>query len=191
MASIIQSLDTQLDELFRGWNLLTFVILTVLLIVIIYPIITAKDPDTHPLLLSRQANISPVRLPGESAIYRALDVPYGYPLKSGLNIKDPSGPKYAGGRDGDLRSVWLRAVRGEADAQEQPTGKVGKLFTVRGVEKPVEHDLASVSKEINSIGAYVQSKGSKYVAVYLPNSIELLTVIFGMCDMFRLRYNTN
>ena len=179
MATLLERVDAQLDELFRGWNFLTFIILTVLLIVLIYPLVTARDPDTHPLLLSRQANVSPVRQPGESAIYRAHEVPYGYPLKSGLNVRDPNGPKYAGGRDGDLRSIWAKAVKGEGDGQEKPTGKVGKLITVRGTEKAVEHDLSSISKEINAIGQYVKSKGATYVAVYLPNSIELLTVLFG------------
>lgn len=179
MANLFERADAQLDELFRGWNFLTLIILTVLLIILVYPLITAVNPDTHPLLLSRQANVSLVRQPGESAIHRALETPHGYPLKSGLSVRDANTPNYAEGKDGDLRSIWRQAIRGEIDNSGNPTGKTGQIVTVRGTEKATEHDLANVSKEINAIGQYVHQKGAKYVAIYLPNSIELLTVIFG------------
>lgn len=179
MSGIIERLDAQLDELFRGWNFLTLIILTALLIVLIYPLVTARDPDTHPLLLSRQANISAVRQPKESAVHRSLEVPHGYPLKSGLNVRDSRVSRYASGRDGDLRSTWRQAVSGELDSNSQPTGKVGKFVTVRGSERAIEQDLRTISVSINAIGGYVKEKQAKYVAIYLPNSIELLTVAFG------------
>lgn len=179
MAGIIERLDAQLDELFRGWNWLTIVILTLLLIFLIYPLVTARDPDTHPLLLSRQANVSPVRQPGESAIHRALETPHGCPLKAGLGVRNAGTPKYAAGKDGDLRHIWQRAVQGEPDSDDRPTGNPGKILTVRGVEQVKEHDLAEITKEIHIVGQFVKQKGASYVAVYLPNSTELLTVLFG------------
>lgn len=181
MANLLERADAQLDELLRGWNFLTFIILTVLLIILVYPLLIAVNPDTHPLLLSRQANVSSVRQPGESAIHRGLEVSHGYPLKTGLNVRDADTPKYAEGKDGDLRSIWRQAVNGELDSTGKPSGMIGKIMTVRGTEKATEHDLANVSKEINSIGQYVKQKGANYVAIYLPNSIELLTVVFGEC----------
>lgn len=179
MAGLVERLDAQLDELLRGRNWLTLVILTLLLISLVYPLVTASDPDTHPLLLSRQANVSPVRQPGESAVYRSLEVPHGYPLKAGLGVRDAGTPKYAAGRHGDLRHIWQRTVQGEPDSDDKPTGKTGKILTVRGSEQVKEHALSDVTKEINIIGQYVKQKGANYVAVYLPNSVELLTVLFG------------
>jgi hypothetical protein len=36
-----------------------------------------QDPDTHPLLLARQALASYVRQPGESAVFRSPETPHG------------------------------------------------------------------------------------------------------------------
>lgn len=179
MASWIEFLDAQLDELFRGWNTLTSVIALLLLLYVVYPIVTARDPDTHPFLLSRQANASAVRKPGESAVYRSVEVPQGYPLKSGLNVKDPGAGKWASGRDGDVRDIWRQAVKGQRNDNGDRVGAEATIVTLRGADKPIETDLSTVSRHINIIGSYIKAKGATCVGIYLPNSVELLAAVFG------------
>jgi hypothetical protein len=60
-----------------------------------------------------------VRNPKESAIYRSLQTPPGYPLVSGFQL--PSTQKYSS-RSGDIRDIWKLAIE---------KGK-GKLLTVKG-----------------------------------------------------------
>lgn len=180
MPSIIDRVDAQLDELFKGWNFLTTVLAFVLLVYMIWPLVTSVDPDTHPLLLSRQANISQVRQEGESAVYRSLETPHGYPLKTGLNVKTPGAPKWAAGKDGDLRDIWRQAATGPLNESGEATGTVGKILQVLGRQNVVERDMASISKEINVIGKHIKEQGATNVAVYLPNSVEFLTTVFGL-----------
>lgn len=178
-ANLLEIADAKLDELFRSWNWVSTILAATLIIYLIYPLLTAREPDTHPLLLSRQANISQIRQPGESAIYRALETPHGYPLKSGLNVKEPGAAKWAVGKDGDLRDIWRRAVGGSVTENGTQMGEVGKMYTVLGRQKVIDHRMESISKEINVIGKHIKQQGASSIAVYLPNSVELLTIVFG------------
>ena len=173
MANLIEQLDAQISALFASWNLYTTIIVVVLAAFLLYPLIFWEEPDTHPLLLARQGRPSPIRNRGESAVYRSLEAPHGYPLKTGLNVKDPSAPRWASGKDGDLRDVWREVVRGGKD------GEKGVIMTVRGKDAAVEHSLQDISHQINTIGQHLQATGAKKVAIYLPNSVEYLATIFG------------
>lgn len=176
-----QRLDAQLDELLSGWNIFTTILAVGLVLTVLYPLVTAKDADTHPLLLSRQANISAVRHPGESAIYRSVETPHGFPLKQGLNVKAADAPAWQRGTNGDLRDVWLRAVRGPPKEANQSSprlvqGKEAYIHTIAGSEI-TDHDFESMSTRINIIGQHFQQ--STRVALYLPNCLELLLALFG------------
>jgi hypothetical protein len=175
----LEAFDAQLDELFRSWNWLSTVLAAVLIIYLIYPLLASEEADCHPLLLSRQANIAQIRMPGESAVYRSLETAHGYPLKTGLNVKPSGAAKWAVGKDGDLRDIWRRSVQGSITENGMQMGEVGKIQTVLGMEKVIDHDMDSISNEINAIGKHISEQGVSSVAVYLPNSIELLTVVFG------------
>ena len=107
-------------------------------------------------------------------------MPYGYPLKTGLNVKDPGAPKWTSGKDGDLRDVWKRAVSGPVDNDGKPTGEPGKVLTVLGKEEVVEHSFTKLSSEIIAIGQHLKVHGESRVAVYLPNSVELVVSLFGI-----------
>ncbi|KAI9725084.1 MAG: hypothetical protein M1812_000360 [Candelaria pacifica] len=176
---LLDRLDTKLLELWSGWSYYTTIITLILLTFVVYPLLTWKDPDTHPLLLARQSYPSPVRQRGESAVYRSLETPHGYPLKSGLGVKDPGAARWMSGRDGDLRDIWRKAVGGEAGSEGQAAAKKGKIVTVLGNEEVVHHDLDEITQEINIIGGYIEQQGIKHVAIYLPNSIELIAAIFA------------
>ena len=180
MAGIVEQLDSKIAELFASWNIYTTIIAVVLAALIIYPLIFWDEPDTHPLLLARQAQPSPVRHPGESATYRSIEVPHGYPLKSGLNVKDAGAPKWTAGRDGDLRDIWREAVKGTAT--EDGSSPLAMIMTVYGKDAAVEHDLADVTKAVNVVGKHLQQSGARNVAIYLPNSIEYLAALFGKPD---------
>jgi hypothetical protein len=93
------------------------------------------------MLLSRQAQASPVRQPGESAVFRSQAAPHGIPLNSGLGVKDPGDSKWARGRDGDLRDIWRKVVTGVQDKEGNETGEHGRIMTVLGTENVVEHDI--------------------------------------------------
>ncbi|KAL9114206.1 MAG: hypothetical protein Q9187_007501, partial [Circinaria calcarea] len=167
-------LDSQLDQLFSGWNIYTTLLALILITYLIYPLFFLQEPDTHPLLLARQASAFPVRQPGESAIYRSLEVPHGYPLRTGLNVKDPDAPKWQSGRDGDLRDVWKQALRGSAEGD----GKKARIISVMG-QDTVEYPLGVITMYINMIGEYLRDSGAKKVVIFLPNSIELLVAFFA------------
>jgi hypothetical protein len=175
----IEKIDTYLSDLFAAWDIYTTLIASILFIFLVYPLMTWKDPDTHPMLLARQATASPVRQPGESSVFRSLETPHGYPLRSGLNVKDPDAPKWSSGRDGDLRDVWRQAARGATKDDGTPRGEKGKLLTVLGREQVLEHKLDDVTIEIKTIGQYIQASKGKRVAICLSNSVELLAGIFG------------
>ena len=170
--SFLERIDGQLGQLFAGWSIYTTILTLVFIAYLAYPVFFTYDSDTHPLLLARQASSSPVRQPGESAIYRSLESPYGYPLRTGLNVKDPGAPKWTSGRDGDIRDVWKKALEGV-------DGKKGRIISVMGKET-FEHSLTNLSRHINAIGGHLQKQDAKRVAICLPNSVEFLVAFFGM-----------
>lgn len=176
---VAERIDTAIADFFSSWNLLTTLLVVLLAILLAYPLLTSKDPDTHPFLLARQSQIAPIRQPGESAVYRAIDIPHGYPLRAGLGVKDAGTPRWSAGRPGDLRDIWRQAVRGAVKEDGTPTGEKGKIQTILGREKIVDHSLDDLTLEINVIGQYVKRNNGQSVAVSLSNSPELLSSIFG------------
>lgn len=175
----LQQVDIYIAELFAGWNIYTTLIATVLAVLLIYPLLTWQEPDVHPLLLARQSTASPVRNEGESAAYRSLESPYGYPLRAGLNVKDPGAPRWSSGRNGDLRDIWRQAVRGVTKDDGSSSGEKGKIITILGKEKIIQRDLGSITQEIKIIGQHVKAANGQVAAVYLSNSVEMLACIFG------------
>ncbi|KAK4696456.1 hypothetical protein P7C71_g1472, partial [Lecanoromycetidae sp. Uapishka_2] len=180
MAAILQQVDHQLEQMLASWNIYTTVIALVLVTCAVYPLFFDAEPDIHPLLLARQSAASHVRQPGESAVFRSLDVPPGYPLRTGLNVKDPGAPKWTSGRDGDLRDVWKRAVSGPVDSDGKPTGEAGKVLTVLGKQEVIEYSFEKLSGEIIAVGQHMRNHGGNRIAVYLPNSVELLVTLFDL-----------
>ena len=180
MASLLNQLDQQLEQIISNWNLYSTILSIVLVSYLIYPLFSSTEPDTHPFLLARQATASRVRQPGETAIYRSPDRPYGYPLCSGLNVKSPGAPKWSSGKDGDLRDVWRQATAGQPGSSEQASKQVGKVYTLLGKEDTIEHSFEKLSAELNAIGKHLKARQSASVAIYLSNSPELLVVLFGM-----------
>ncbi|RMJ24396.1 hypothetical protein PHISP_04734 [Aspergillus sp. HF37] len=176
--SLLASVDAWISDVLAGWDTYSTLILGAIVAFVIHSFVFAKDPDIHPFLLARQATASPIRQAGESAAYRSLETPYGFPLRSGLNVKDPGAPKWTSGRRGDLRDVWRTAVRGALNQDGSVSGKQGKIYTVLGRDA-VEHSLDQITQEINVIGNYLQSAQVKTVAICLTDSVELLAAIFA------------
>ncbi|KIW07224.1 uncharacterized protein PV09_02082 [Verruconis gallopava] len=192
MTNIVEQIDQQLADLLAGWNMYSTIIAVSIFGYLTYTVVNAEEPDTHPMLLQRQATASMVRKPGESAIYRSSDTPHGFPLRSGLNVKEPGAPAYAGGKDGDLRDIWRR-VTGEIPL-ERPRGSSsvslseeaqGKIFTVFGKEEVTEHSIPDITKELTIIGSCIKKQGATRVAIYMPNSVEFLAALFA-CSFFGL-----
>ncbi|KAI7331958.1 acetyl-CoA synthetase-like protein, partial [Hortaea werneckii] len=182
--ALLESLDYKIAEVLSEWGILTTLLALVILAFVAYPILYPDEPDTHPLLLARQSSAAPVRNKNESAAYRSPEVPYGYPLKTGLNVKDPGAPRWASGKDGDVRDIWREVQRGRSqDADGKPI-TAGSIMTVLGKEV-VEHDIADITKEINILGKHFADSGVRRVAIYLPNSVEYLTTIFA-CAFYGL-----
>ncbi|KAL6239442.1 hypothetical protein BDW75DRAFT_119311 [Aspergillus navahoensis] len=177
-ASLLEKLDGLFNDLLADWNLYTTLIVGAIVAFAVFSFATSKDPEIHPFLLARQSTAFPVRQPGESAAHRSLETPHGFPLRTGLNVKDPGAPKWTSGRNGDLRDVWKTAVRGKVDENGAVSGKQGKIYTVLG-RQAVEHSLDQITAEINVIGKRLQSGNAKIVAVCLTDSIELLASIFA------------
>lgn len=191
MANLVEQLDKQLADLLQGWNTTSTLLTLAILGFLAYVVVSSEEPDTHPMLLQRQATASFVRHPGESAVYRAPDVPHGYPLRTGLNVKPAGAPAYAGGKDGDLRDIWRR-VTGEIPIEKGfgpsvPAAVVGQgtILTVLGKEEVIEHSISDITKDIAVIGAQIRKHGGTRVAIYLPNSIEFLAALFS-CSFYGL-----
>ncbi|KAG6264928.1 hypothetical protein E4U49_001323 [Claviceps purpurea] len=174
---LLETIDSSITDLFSQWNAYSTALATALVLIITYRIMSATEPDIHPLLLARQSIPSAVRHEGESAVYRSQSAPHGMPLNAGLNIKDAGVPKFSRGRDGDLRDIWRKAATGG------DTGATGRLLTVLGSENVIEHKIADINRQINIIGRYLKGQGSIKVAIYLPNSIELLITLFA-CSFY-------
>jgi acyl-CoA synthetase (AMP-forming)/AMP-acid ligase II len=86
---------------------------------------------------------------------------------------------YSAGKDGDLRDIWRR-VTGEIPLEKKASSSgTASILTVFGKEDISEHSIPEVSKEIATIGKHLQDRGAKRVAIYLPNSIELLATLFA------------
>ncbi|KAJ5272520.1 AMP-dependent synthetase/ligase [Penicillium angulare] len=176
--SYIEKLDTVVADVLADWNIYSTLFAGLLAAFAIYSLVSAQDPDIHPFLLARQSTPSPIRQSGESATYRSLETPYGFPLRAGLNVKDADAPKWTSGRNGDLRDIWKAAVRGALNEDGSPSMNQGKIYTVLG-RQAVEHSLAQVTQEINVIGHHLQNAGAKTVAICLTDSVELLTSLFA------------
>ncbi|KAK6384695.1 hypothetical protein LTS17_002258 [Exophiala oligosperma] len=177
--STAERLDAAIAEFFSTWDGYTTLLVVVLAGLLIYPLLTSREPDTHPFLLARQSQIAPIRHSGESAVYRAIDIPHGYPLRTGLGVKDPGAARWSSGRPGDLRDIWRTAVRGAVKEDGTPTGEKGKLSTVLGRDQVVQHQFDDLTLGINVIGQYVKRNNGQNVAVCLSNSTELLSAIFA------------
>lgn len=143
--AFLESLDNGVTGLFGQWNLYSTGLVTLLIAVVSYRVVTSREPDIHPMLLARQAVPSPVRNEGESPVYRCQAAPHGMPLNSGLNVKEPGASKWLQGRDGDLRDVWKKVIAGSAD------GGKGKLLTVMGSHHVTEHKLGRWYSWLSSI----------------------------------------
>lgn len=176
--SLLEQLDAALTDLLADWNIYTTAFAGIIIAFVAYSVVSSKDSDIHPFLLARQSTPSPIRQPGESATYRSLETPHGFPLRLGLNVKDPGAPKWTAGRRGDLRDIWKAAVRGALNPDGTVSGKQGKIYTVLG-KQAVEHSLAQVTQQINVVGHHLQKSDVKTVAVCLTDSVELLAAIFG------------
>ncbi|KAK6434932.1 hypothetical protein LTR95_008882 [Oleoguttula sp. CCFEE 5521] len=181
MPLILERLDQQISEAFSQWNVLTTLLALAIAGFIAYPFLFSEEPDTHPLLLARQSVASPVRRKNESAVYRAPEIPHGYPLKSGLNVRDEGEPKWKSGRDGDLRDIWRKVMRGgktDNDGKEVPAGLIMSVF---GKDEPEEHNLEQLNWQIDVMGRWLSGRDGacKRVAIYLPNSVEYLIAIFA------------
>ncbi|KAJ4306575.1 hypothetical protein N0V88_001379 [Collariella sp. IMI 366227] len=181
---LLVHLDDSVSGLLAQWNLWTTVIATVFVGFLTYHIVTRQEADAHPFLLIRQAQGSPVRQPGQSPVYRAQGAPHGMPLHAGLNVKDSGASKWSKGRDGDLRDVWRQVIAGVQE--DGPTkGAKGRIMTVLGTDKVINHRLEDLTRQINLIGQHLASQGGNEVAIYLPNSVELIVTLFA-CAFYNL-----
>jgi hypothetical protein len=132
--------DESIAGLFTQWNGYTTLIITIFLGFLTYVVATRREPDTHPMLLARQADVSRVRQEGESAVYRSQGAPHGMPLNAGLDVKDPGASKWSAGRNGDLRDIWRQAASGVQEDGKYKGAK-GKIYTVYGSENVIEDKM--------------------------------------------------
>lgn len=169
MAYTLQQLDAMLAEGFKDWNGWTIVLIALIIAFLTYPAFFSPEPDLHPLLLARQSAPSRVRQSHESAPYRSLDTPYGFPLRSSLSLKTTSSRRAA-----DLRDIFEQAAYGpiESDAR-------GRLTIVLGKEQQQYHEFRQLSSAIFAVGQHLQQQKASRVAICLSNSLELLVAIFG------------
>ena len=180
MATLVQSLDDKINDILSGWNGVSTIIFLVVLVTLAYPFVFSVEPDTHPLLLSRQSTASDVRQHGESAVYRSNETPHGMPLRSGLNIKGKDAPAWSNGKDGDLRDIWNAKLQAASSTGEDSPAV---FLTVLGTELQVEHKMGALSNEISVVGNHFRQGKGERVAIYLPNCIEFIIAVFGKKEL--------
>lgn len=175
----LAQLDSLVSGFFAGWDAWSTLIMTLIVVVLAYSFFFTGDEDIHPYFLARQASESPVRRENESATYRNLDTPHGYPLRRGLDIKAADAPKWTSGRSGDLRDIWL------AFANRQAAGAAGgsnrsEIYTVLG-RFVKAHSVEDITRQIDLVGKQLTGdlRGETVVAC-LSSSIELVALVFGM-----------
>ena len=139
--NLLLKLDETLTSILGDWDIYSTSIAAVIVVVFAYQVFNRRDPDVHPMLLERQAQRSPVRNKGESAVYRSQSSPHGMELNTGLNVRDPGINKWARGRDGDLRDIWRKVVSGPTGDDGAPKGERGRIMTVLGTEQIIEHNI--------------------------------------------------
>jgi hypothetical protein len=193
VGNVLRTLDEAAAEMLGSWNSYSTGLATVLIGMVIYRVVTLRDPDVHPILLARQADHDRIRMPGQSPVYCAR---YTERLTTGFNVRDPPAPgqrasAWARGRDGDLRDVWRQVLLGKepvahlgfpVKGDTEAPRKRGRLLTVLGASV-VENDLDAVDRQIKAIGKHLAGKGAKRVAIYLSNSVELVAALFA-CSFF-------
>lgn len=145
--NLLLKLDQTVTGIVAEWDLYSTVILGSIVALFAYTVITARDPDQHPMLLARQSQASPVRLEGESAIFRSHSAPHGIPLNSGLQVRDAGDAKWTRGRDGDLRDVWRKVIGGAQDSGGNSTGEIGTISTVLGSSQVQVHELGKITSQ--------------------------------------------
>lgn len=144
MDNLLLKIDEGITGLFATWDIYTTCLAGLLVGFLVYRITTTRDPDSHPMLLARQAQQSFTRYEGQSAVYRSPSVPHGMPLNTGLNVKDPGANKWARGRDGDIRDIWRKVISGPTDHEGNTKNERGSIFTVLGTDQILEHDLGQL-----------------------------------------------
>lgn len=140
----MHSIDQGVAALFTQWNGYTTLMLTLFLGFLTYTVAAQREPDTHPMLLARQADASRVRQQGESPVYRSQGAPHGMPLNAGLNVKEPGASRWAAGRNGDLRDIWRQAIAGVQEDNKYKGGK-GRIYTVYGSENVIVDKMGEYS----------------------------------------------
>jgi hypothetical protein len=149
--NLMLKMDETLASVLGDWDIYTTTLAAGLVGFFAYQVFTRRDPDTHPMLLERQAQPSAVRHEGESPVYRSHSTPHGMELISGLNVRDPGISKWARGRDGDLRDVWRKIVGGVTDSEGKFTGEKGRILTILGTEQVVEHDVGTYQISLSTL----------------------------------------
>ncbi|KAG7868919.1 hypothetical protein KL918_001562 [Ogataea parapolymorpha] len=86
--------------------MLLLVLILVITLALVAPQLVSNLRDIGTVALEKQASVSPTKKPGESAVYRSVDVPHGLPLTTGLRIQ--TGYKI---RDGILKDIWHQALQ--------------------------------------------------------------------------------
>ncbi|KAI5287873.1 hypothetical protein KEM54_005661 [Ascosphaera aggregata] len=190
--SFLAQVDALVADFFAGWDRWSTLIFTLIVVILGYSFFFTGEEDIHSYFLARQASESPVRLENESATYRNLDTPHGYPLRRGLDIIDPDAPKWTSGRIGDLRDIWLSFAKGAVDKDGRSLGIKSEIRTVLG-RFVKAHSAEEITRQIEIIGKDLagdkyndnnnnNNKGHSHgrtVVVCLSSSVELLATVFA------------
>lgn len=132
--------------------------------------------DIDPALLQYQSSISETRQPGESAIYRSVDVPHGTGITRGLSLR--IGYKI---RDGCLKDIWHIGFQSD---------KLTKRSITFG---DVTYSIEIVNAIIHFIASKIDELETEKIAIYgdLSKNPELIFVIwacFFVCDKTVVHY---
>lgn len=97
-------------------------------------------------------------------------------------MKDPGAPKWTSGRDGDLRDIWQQAANGSAPSDGSKPGVTGIVLSVLGKEELIKHEWDELTNDLHAVGQHLRNHGGTRVAIYLPNSVEMVVSLFGKLD---------
>ncbi|KAL1931090.1 hypothetical protein VTP01DRAFT_10227 [Rhizomucor pusillus] len=128
----------------------------------------ARGPDIHPLLLNTQSDVSRVRYPGSTAVYRSRMYPNGSPL---LTTSDRS-----------LRTLqdWYLSALDKFRAKTFIGERSGSFYAWHNYESIEKKSKAYFSGLVNIAGLTPSSGAeSSFVGIFSPNTADTLAIEIG------------
>lgn len=158
---------------------LTYILYTIIAILLVYVYLIPNHPDVAPMLLANQSSIAPIRKPGQTAIYRSPVTSHGKSLVSGLDIETESEYKYTKTtRAGHIGDLWELAKKCRFEVASM---KDGSYWNKHMTSDHLQRLVYTLSK---TFGNWCSNE--KSVVILLPNCTEAMACLWAS-TLFKIK----